>query len=60
MTGQKYDARHKLMKKEKAEHAAALSTTPSKPKVAKQDSMKDPHEKMKRAAHGNRPHQDGR
>ena len=47
MTGQKYDARHKLMKKEKVDHAAASSTTPSKPKVAKQDSMKDPQEKMR-------------
>ena len=47
MTGQKYDARHMLMKKEKAEHEADSSTTPFKPKVAKQDSTKDPQEKMK-------------
>ena len=59
MTGQKCDAGCKLTKKEKAERAAALSTTPSKRKVAKQDRTKDPKEKT-RAAHGNRPHQDGR
>ena len=47
MTGQKYDAGHKLAKKEKAECAAASSTTPSKLKVAKQDSTKDPQEKTK-------------
>ena len=62
MTGQKYDAEHKLTKTEKAEHAAALSTTPSKPKVAKRDSTKDPQatRKDERPVYGNRPHQDGR
>ena len=59
MTGQKNDAGHKLTKKEKVEHAATLSTTPFKPKVAKQDSMKDP-QKDRITAHGNRPHQNSR
>ena len=40
--GQKYDTGQKLTKKEKVERAAATSTTPSKPKVAKQDTMKNP------------------
>ena len=37
LTGKKYDAGRKPSKKEKAERAAA-TTTPSKPKVAKQDT----------------------
>ena len=41
ITGQKYDASQKLTKKEKAEQVAATSTTPSKPKVTKQDTTKD-------------------
>ena len=42
ITGHKYDMGRKLTKKEKAEQVAATNTTPLKPKVAKQDTMKDP------------------
>ena len=40
LTWKKYDARRKPTKKEKAEQIAAM-TTPSKPKVAKQDTTQE-------------------